>query len=65
MIPPIKVGTALKSMRNQGFSILTAMCEVIDNSMQAGAKKVKINMRYSQESSRKKNRPIEIGIDGQ
>ena len=66
MIPPIKVGTALKSMRNQGFSILTAMCEVIDNSMQAGAKKVKINMRYSQESSRKKNRPIAIafGDDG-
>ena len=66
MIPPIKVGTALKSMRNQGFDVLTAMCEVIDNSMQANAKKVKINIKYSQESSRKKNRPIEIafGDDG-
>ena len=66
MIPPIKVGTALKSMRNQGFDVLTAMCEVIDNSMQANAKKVKISIKYSEESSRKKNRPVEIafGDDG-
>ena len=66
MISPIKVGTALKSMRNQDFDVLTAMCEVVDNSLQAGAKNVKINIEYSLESARRKNRPVEIafGDDG-
>ena len=64
-ISPIKVGTALKSMRNQDFDIQTAMCEAIDNSLQAEAKNIKIRIEYSLES-RKKNRPVMIafGDDG-
>lgn len=65
MIPPIKIGPALRSMRNQDFDVLTAVCEVVDNSFQAKAKNVKINIKYSLES-RRKNRPTEIafGDDG-
>ena len=66
VISPIKVGAALKSMRNQDFDVLTAMCEVIDNSIQANAKNIKIGIEYSLESLRKKNRPVKIafGDDG-
>ena len=65
-IVPIVVGAALKSMRNHGFDMQTAICEVIDNSLQANSKNIKIKIKYSDESTRKKNRPVEIafGDDG-
>ena len=65
-ISPVAVGTALKSMRNTDFDMQTAMCEVIDNSLQADAKNVKIHIVYSDKTSRRKNRPEQIafGDDG-
>lgn len=65
-ISPVAVGAALKSMRNTDFDTQTAMCEVIDNSFQADAKNVKILITYSDQTSRRKNRPKEIafGDDG-
>lgn len=65
-ISPVAVGAALKSMRNTDFDIQTAMCEVIDNSLQADAKNVKIHITYSDRTSRRKNRPEQIafGDDG-
>lgn len=65
-ISPVAVGTALKSMRNTDFDMQTAICEVIDNSLQAEAKSIKILITYSDKTSRRKNRPEQIafGDDG-
>ena len=65
-ISPVAVGTALKSMRNTDFDMQTAICEVIDNSIQAEAKNIKIAIRYPEKAMRRKNRPEEIafGDDG-
>lgn len=65
-ISPVAVGAALKSMRNTDFDVQTAMCEVIDNSIQADAKNIKIHITYSDKTSRRKNRPEQIafGDDG-
>ena len=65
-ISPVVVGAALKSMRNTDFDMQTAMCEVIDNSLQADAKNVKIHIAYSDKTSRRKSRPEQIafGDDG-
>ena len=65
-ISPVDVGMALKSMRNTDFDIQTAICEVIDNSLQAEAKNIRIAIRYPEGARRKKKRPAEIafGDDG-
>ena len=53
-------------MRNTDFDIQTAMCEVIDNSLQASAKNIKVHITYSDKTSRRRNRPEQIafGDDG-
>ncbi|MGB4312017.1 MAG: hypothetical protein ACOX0L_07335 [Natronincolaceae bacterium] len=38
----IKVETALESMRDSGFDLSTAVGEVVDNSIEAGAQYIKI-----------------------
>ena len=65
-ISPVAVGAALQSMRNTDFDMQTAMCEVIDNSLQANASNIKVHITYSDKTSRKRNRPqrIAFGDDG-
>lgn len=43
-ISPVAVNAALQSMRNTDFDIQTAMCEVIDNSLQADSKNIKVHV---------------------
>lgn len=39
---PINSGDAIDSFRNMGFSTLAAICEILDNSIQAEATKIKV-----------------------
>lgn len=43
-IPPFLAGRALKSMRDAGFDLPTALGEVIDNSLEADANSIVINL---------------------
>ena len=63
-ILPIAVGAALKSLRNTDFDIKTAICEVIDNSIQAKAKTIKIKTVIDDSSRRKLPASIAFGDDG-
>ena len=60
-ILPIAVGAALRSLRNTDFDPQTAICEVIDNSLQAESKEIKIAINYSEKTS-KQNRPVSIAF---
>lgn len=64
LISPV-TGKNIESERNNNFSPETAIAEVIDNSLEAHAKKIKIRIKWGQEG-RKNPRPtvIAIGDDG-
>ncbi len=51
MVSPVHVGRALESLRNSNFNTVSAMGEVIDNSLEADAKNIK--MRIQKEEIRK------------
>lgn len=51
-VPLVESGTALQSMRNSDFDAYSAYGEVIDNSIQANAKNIKILFDYDQEQKR-------------
>jgi hypothetical protein len=66
-VPLVESGTALDSMRNSDFDVYSAYGEVIDNSLQADAKHVKIRMDYKSKTPLMRNEPIEsiaFGDDG-
>jgi hypothetical protein len=66
-VPLVESGTALDSMRNSDFDVYSAYGEVIDNSLQAEAKCVKIQMSYKSKSPGNRHEPIEwiaFGDDG-
>lgn len=44
MVSPVHVGRALESLRNSDFNTVSAMGEVIDNSLEANAKNIKIKI---------------------
>lgn len=48
MTTPVHVGRALQSLRNSDFDTLSSMGEVIDNSLQANAKNVRIRLQKVQ-----------------
>lgn len=48
MASPVHVGRALQSLRNSDFNTLSSMGEVIDNSLQANAKNVRIRLKKVQ-----------------
>ncbi len=63
----VESGAALQSMRSSDFDVYSAYGEVIDNSIQAEAKTVKIKMAYRPKTTSVKNEPIEyiaFGDDG-
>ena len=45
-VPLVESSTALESMRNSDFDVCSAYGEVVDNSIQANARKIKIRMDY-------------------
>lgn len=59
----VKVDAALNSMRDSGFDLSAAIGEVVDNSIQAGAKVIKIETGYK-ERSKKGIDKIIISDDG-
>ena len=65
-ISPVAVGMALKSLRNSDFNTESAICEVIDNSLQAHANEIKIKISYPDKSTNQRNRPdvIAFGDNG-
>jgi len=64
LISPVR-GKNIESERNNNFSPEAAIAEIIDNSLEAHAKKIKIRIKWDQEG-RRKPRPtvIAIGDDG-
>lgn len=64
-IPPFLAGRALKSMRDSGFSLPTALGEVIDNSIEADANRVIVDMReVAVDRKRKAVDRIAVADDG-
>ena len=65
-IPPIRSGMAIRSLRNSDFDARSAICEVIDNSIQAGAKEIKIKVILKTPPGKRILRPTKIifGDDG-
>ncbi len=63
---PIHVGMALKSLRNTDFDVNSAICEVIDNSVQADATEIKIKIEEKTPPGKRTPRPttISFGDDG-
>lgn len=45
MVSPVHVGRALESLRNSNFDTVSAMGEVIDNSLEAEAKNIRIEIK--------------------
>ena len=45
VVNPVHVGRALESLRNSNFNTVSAMGEVIDNSLEANAKNIKIKIQ--------------------
>jgi len=65
-ILPIKIGAALKSLRNNDFDAYSAIYEVIDNSIQADAKEVRLKFEMVVPNRKQLRRPVKIafGDDG-
>ena len=65
-ISPIRIGAALKSLRNNDFDAYSAIYEVVDNSIQAHAKEIKLKFKMSTPQGKHKPRPVCIafGDDG-
>jgi len=65
-ILPINIGMALKSLRNSDFDAYSAICEVIDNSIQAKAKEIKIKIESEVPLGKRIPRPktMAFGDDG-
>ena len=63
---PIHVGAAINSLRNNDFDAYSAIYEVVDNSMQANSKEIKIKFKMGKPPNSRKSRPISIafGDDG-
>jgi hypothetical protein len=63
----VENGAALQSMRNSDFDVYSAYGEVLDNSIQANAQNIKINMVFKVRNSASRSEPIDkiaFGDDG-
>ena len=65
-LSPVKVGAAIKSMRNSDFDVYSAICEIIDNSTQAGSKNIQIKLEMGVPKGKRKqvSQKIAFGDDG-
>ena len=59
-------GKALRAFRNNDFSTESAIAELVDNSLQADCKNMKIRLKFKTPQGKQKPRPYEIafGDDG-
>ena len=59
-------GKALRAFRNNDFSTESAIAELVDNSLQADCKNMKIRLKFDTPPGKQKPRPYEIafGDDG-
>lgn len=64
-IPVIQTGQALMSLRDSGYSLPTALAEVVDNSIEAGAKRIVIHLDESEKRGRKHVSRITVADDGE
>ena len=65
-LSPVKVGAAIKSMRNSDFDAYSAICEIIDNSIQAHSQNIQIKFEMGISQGKRKQVPqkIAFGDDG-
>ena len=66
-LSPIHVGMALKSLRNSDFDAYSAICEVLDNSIEAESSEIKIKIDSAIPEGKRVPRPVTIafGDDGE
>lgn len=63
-IPAMLAGRALQSLRESGYTLAAALGEVIDNSLEANANRVKVDLREVQRGKRKAIDRIVVADDG-
>ena len=59
-LPLIKPGTTYQSLRESGFDFSTAIGELIDNSVQADAKRIDIILKIVQKKLEGKRKPVSV-----
>ena len=59
-LPLLELGTAYKSLRESGFDFSTAIGELIDNSIQAKAKRIDIIPKFVEKKLKGKREPISV-----
>lgn len=64
-IPVIQTGQALMSLRDSGYSLPTALAEVVDNSIEAGAQRIVVDLDETEREGRKEVSRISIADDGE
>lgn len=66
-VPLVESGTAIESMRNSDFDVYSAYGELVDNSLQAEAATIRIQINYKPKTPSSPSEPIEkfvVGDDG-
>jgi hypothetical protein len=56
---PISSGLAIDSFRKMGFNVSSAICEIIDNSLEANSTSIEIIVKYIPKTTLQKHRRIE------
>jgi hypothetical protein len=64
-IPVVLTGQALQSLRDSGFSLPAALAEVIDNSLEANANKIRIRFSETEQKRKKLIHQIVVADDGE
>lgn len=66
-VSPIHVGMALKSLRNSDFDAYSAICEIVDNSIEAKCSEIKIKIEEAIPDGKRVPRPTRMifGDDGE
>lgn len=64
-LPMIRTGQALVSLRDSGYSLPTALAEVVDNSIEARANRIQVRLEETTERGKKRVHRIAISDDGQ
>lgn len=64
-LPVIQTGQALVSLRDSGYSLPTALAEVVDNSIEARANRIQIRLEETVERGRKNVHRIAVSDDGE
>ena len=59
-LPLLKLGTAYQSLRETGFDFSTAIGELIDNSVQANAKRIDIIPKIVEKRLEGKGKPVSV-----